>query len=56
MRALSPHKWRVLQVLARASILSGCVVLFLLREFSTPAEGTLLPVGQLGAVRSWKSV
>lgn len=56
MRALSPHKCHVLQVLVRASILSGCVAPFLLREFSTPAEGTLLPVGQLRAVRSWESV
>lgn len=31
VRALSPHKCRVLQVLARASILSGCVAPFLLR-------------------------
>lgn len=42
VRALSPHKCHVL---VSASVLSGYVRPFLLREFSTPAEGTWLPGG-----------
>lgn len=53
VHALSPHKCHVLVC---DSILSGYVGPFLLREFSTPAEGTLHSVGQLRAAMSWKSM